>query len=78
MQDKTDEVEDQPRIRRRINPSPSSSADTGKEVDCMTTSNPQHGTSITSSQQNKNDSHLNEVLYFFFCQTRSVQKIIIL
>ncbi|KAK1352889.1 UBX domain-containing protein [Heracleum sosnowskyi] len=59
MQDKADEAEDRPLVRRRISPSPSP-ADTGKEIDWMTTLNPQHSTSITSSQHNKNDSHLNE------------------
>ena len=65
MKDETDEVEDQPLVSHRIS-SVSTSADTGKEIDCMTPSNPQHSTSNTSSLHNKSDSHLNEVLSYLF------------
>lgn len=74
MQDKTDEEEDRPLVRRRISPCPSST-DTEKELDCTTKSNPQQSTSNTSSQHNKNDSHSNEVLYYLFPSGQFCKKI---
>lgn len=71
MRDESDEAEDQPLVRHQINPS-STSADTGKEIDYTKPSNSQHNN--TSSQQNRSDSHMNEVFPIFFCQIRSVQK----